>query len=1289
MTAVNRLSLLLTCLLLAAGAIRADVKHINVADGLSSRQVYEVEEDADGFIWIYTNHGMDRFDGHTMKHYPLTDSEEANDHILSATSMRRSRDGEVWVALKSGVIYRYDRMLDAFVKAIVFNPANQLRLYNFIFDADGSVLICSDNGVWHSTDGGSPRPLALQGVFTDAICSDGSGGFYVGSDKGVYHLRGEEVQPVKGTEHIYVKSLEVAGGKLFIGSFDRGVTVFDPSQQSLGQLPFDIPPIPVNAMYRWSGDSLLIGVDGAGVFLVNARSGRLLHHYRDDIPGSEVLSGNTITDVLVDRNDGLWISTSHNGLNYLPPYSRSVQYIRSRPGKDPTLSSDNVNVIYQDPDGDYWIGTDKGVCYYNPSTGTWRDYLHSDGYNASVVLAINSDQHGRIWTGSYGDGVSIIDKRSGRVERFAPGGRTPVSYVFAIHTDSHGSVWVGGIDGLLTRFDPATGSLRQYDADCIAVLMTDTDGSLLIGGNKGVGRYIESSDSIEWKMQFDTVAIRNQAPVRSLSSGPDGELWISTTGDGLIRYDRITDTARRYTTADGFDSNTIYAAIPDRSGNIWITTETDLYRLDPATGRLSRFTHYLGLERGAFNPGAALLASDGKVMLGVADGWVFFDPDEVSGDTAEGEILLTDFRLHDRSVETGAAGSPLKCNINLTDAIHLSSDQNSIEVGFTMIDYVSPQRVTFEYMLDGYDKGFIAAGYHHSVRYNNLPPGSYTFRLRAIDSYNGSLIAERTLPIFIAPPAWQTWWAKLIYTLVGLVLVYLAVRYFRMKTNERRIESQIESFAAIAHDIRTPMSLIKDPLQNIEADTALSDGSRSNLSQVRTGIDRTMSLLSEMLELRHTNHRSLSLSRCDIREYLNMKVEDFRMLAVFKGLAIECKVADDMPRHVLIDADILDHILDNLISNAIKYTQEGTVTISARRLRFWRWQITVSDTGIGISKADARHIFHRRHRSAGAESHDAAGMGMGLLITRRLVSSHHGAISFESEPGRGSTFSVTLPLRYGRHLFKSSKTLVGPVLRHDRQSAADTPEADGRSNIFVVEDDPDMLAYLCDCLSPEYNVTPFSDPMQVLEKARTESPDLIITDVMMPRLRGDELCRLIKSDIDTSHILVMLLTGLAGRADILSGFESNADEYVVKPFDVIVLKARIRNIIKSRRQLGRRVLAEDGEPAKEDFTSELDREFMTKVMDSINAHMSDSDFAVADLCADLGMSRSTVYNKIKSLSGQSVNEFIRIMRLNRAKELLATRRYNISEVAYMVGFSDPKYFSTCFKKQFGISPSKA
>lgn len=1289
MITVNRLSLLFTTLLLCVGALRADVKHINVSDGLSSRQVYEVEEDADGFIWIYTNHGMDRFDGHAMKHYPLTDSEEANDHILSATSMRRSREGEVWVALKSGVIYRYDRRLDAFVKAVVFDPADQLRLYNFIFDTDGSVLICSDNGVWRSSGGSAPQPLALQGVFTDAICSDGSGGFYVGSDKGVYHLRGNEAEPVKGTGNIYVKSLEVAGGKLFIGSFDRGVSVFDPARQSLSRLPFDIPPIPVNAMHRWSGDSLLIGVDGAGVFLVDSRNGRLLHHYRDDVPGSEVLSGNTITDVLVDRNDGLWISTSHNGLNYLPPYSQSVKHIRSRPGKDPSLSSDNVNVIYQDTDGDYWIGTDKGVCYYNPSTGAWREYLQSEGYNATVVLAISSDPQGRIWVGTYGDGVSIIDKRTARVERFAPEGWTPVSYVFAIHPDRRGHVWIGGIDGLLTRFDPASGSLSQYDADCLADMLTDTDGSLLIGGNKGVGRYIESADSIEWKMRFDTVAIRNQAPVRSLSLGPDGALWISTTGDGLIRYDRATDTARRYTTADGFDSNTIYAAIPDRSGYMWITTETDLYRLDPTTGRLSRFTHYLGLERGAFNPGAAIMAADGKVMLGVADGWVFFDPAEASGDTAEGSILLTDFRLHDRSVAAGIPGSPLECNINLTDILRLSSSQNSIEFGFAVIDYTSPQRATFEYMLENYDKVFTSAGYNHSVRYNDLPPGRYTLRLRAIDSYNGTLIAERSLPVIIAPPAWQSWWAKLLYTLVGLALVYLAIRYFRMKSNEKRIESQIESFAAMAHDIRTPMSLIKDPLQSIEADSSLSDSSRSNLSQVRTGIDRTMGLLSQMLELRHNNRRNLALSRCDIREYIDMKVEDFRMLAVFKGLTIECRVSDDMPQHVFVDTDILDHILDNLISNAIKYTSEGSVTISARRLRFWRWQISVADTGIGISKADARHIFHRRHRSAGAASRDGAGMGMGLLITRRLVAALHGAISFESEPGRGSVFSVALPLRYGRQLFKSPKAIVAPGLRHDRQSAAEPVEADGRSNIFIVEDDPDMLAYLCDRLSPEYNVTPFADPMQVLEKARTDSPDLIITDVMMPRLRGDELCRLIKNDIDTSHIPVLLLTGLAGREDILSGFESNADDYIVKPFDVIVLKARIRNIIKSRRQLGRRVLAEDGEPAKEDFTSELDREFMTKVMDSINSRMADSDFAVPDLCADLGMSRSTVYNKIKSLSGQSVNEFIRIMRLNRAKELLATRRYNISEVAYMVGFSDPKYFSTCFKKQFGISPSKA
>ncbi len=1270
----------------------AGVRHINVSDGLASRQVYEIEEDNDGFIWIYTNYGLDRYDGHNMKHYPLTDQQESNDHILSATSMLRSPGGQLWVALKSGVLYRYDNISDSFVKELAFTRRPELRIYHFAFGADSTIVVGTDNGAWASRPGGEPRQAWLPGVLVNAICPDGNGGYFAGTDRGVFQLVKEGITPrlLKGSEGMYVKSLEMSGPKLFIGTFSRGVYTYDtrrPGSQ-LHILPY-IPAIPVNALVATAEGNILAGIDGAGVFRIDSDSEALIDHYHEDDTPDRALSGNTVTDVHTDRNNGIWIATSHKGLNYIPPTSRSVRSYRARGEGTPSLGSDYVNVIYEAPDSVLWFGTDNGLSSYDRRTGRWRQYMRRNNYVANVVLAVSADRQGRIWAGTYGDGVSIIDPATGTSRHFTPGDTAMTEYVFVTRTDSYGDVWIGGINGRLGRYTPATGITRCYDEDCIASITPDLDGSMLFGGNKGVGRYNRDTDSFSWQISFDTVTIRHRFPVRTIQPARDSSLWISTTGDGLIHYDRRRGTARRYTTADGLSSNTVYSAVPDTSGMIWVSTETDLYKLNPATGKLTTFTYYIGAERGQFNPGAAIVTSDGTVVLGTAEGCYSFNPAEEIGNIPSSDILLTDFKLHDRHVEPGAEGSPLSVNINHTDAIRLKSSQNSIEVSFALIDFSSPNRAGFEYMLENHDKAYIQAGSANSVRYAELEPGDYTLHLRAIDRSTGLLLASRDLDIRIDPPLWLTWWAKVLYLVLAAGIITLIIRQRHLRARERHIEGQIQSFAAIAHDIRTPMSLIKEPLNNIEQDNSLSDSSRASLSHVRASVDKTMGLLSQMLELRRdTGHApGLTVQSCDIGEYLRMKVEDYRMLAVFKGIDIRCEVPEDMPQ-VMIDPDKFDHIVDNLISNALKYTSEGSVTLGAEPMRFNRWKLTVADTGIGISRADARHIFKRRHRSSEAMDSDAPGMGLGLLITHRLVRLHHGAISFESAPGKGTVFSVVLPRTFSPGMRKEQTATRSASRGTSGGELHISDEASDRSRIFIVEDNPEMLAYLESTLGTEYDVQAFADPMQVLEAVREVSPDLIITDIMMPRLRGDELCRLIKTDMATSHIPVLLLTGLAGREDIIAGLEARADDYIIKPFDIIVLKARIRNIIKSRRLLSRRVLAEDCEPANEDFANELDRQFMEKVMESVNAHMADSEFSVSDLCADLGMSRTSVYNKIKSLSGQSLNEFIRIMRLNKAKELLATRRHNISEVAYMVGFSDPKYFSTCFKKQFGISPSK-
>ena len=448
-------------------------------------------------------------------------------------------------------------------------------------------------------------------------------------------------------------------------------------------------------------------------------------------------------------------------------------------------------------------------------------------------------------------------------------------------------------------------------------------------------------------------------------------------------------------------------------------------------------------------------------------------------------------------------------------------------------------------------------------------------------------------------------------------------------------------------------------------------------------------MITQLLELQKTElhaEECLKVSPYNIKAYLEEKMAEFHLAAMQKSVGIELEVEPDMPK-VWIDREKMDHIIDNLLSNALKYTEKGVIHILVKTARK-KWTIEVKDTGIGIPKEEQGNIFHEYYRAQNAMNFEETGSGIGLMITRRIVKQHHGTISFSSVEGQGTTFTVTFPQRIKVSVAVEAKADGREEAQAATGAVHEETERAGKNVLLLAEDDADMREYLVDSLSSEYKVVAVPDGGKALETAREINPDIIVSDIVMPVLEGDELCRILKSSVDTSHIPIILLTALSERENIIFGLEAGANDYIIKPFDLSVLKVRIRNILQNRQHLRETVLAMDAQPEETDYTSQLDKEFLDKVMKVIEEELSDSEFSINDFCRMLGMSRTSVYNKIKTLTGQGPNDFIRIVRLNKAKELLVSRKYSIGEVANMVGFSDPKYFSTCFKKQFGTSPSK-
>ena len=764
----------------------------------------------------------------------------------------------------------------------------------------------------------------------------------------------------------------------------------------------------------------------------------------------------------------------------------------------------------------------------------------------------------------------------------------------------------------------------------------------------------------------------------------DRTLWMATDGDGLVHYDMEADSAERYTEENGLPGNTILGVHEDNEGRIWFTTLEGLFWLDPSQRTVISADGLLEFNGGIFNPNAIWKGRDGTLMFGTSEGLLSFDPSKLEYfSEPELSIVFTDLSVNYETVTPGDKGSVLSKSLDHTSSVTLGYGSNSFSVAHSCINFKSDFRIRFEYSLEGYDSRWLETGSSGTATYVNVSPGKYTLTIRAIDKYSSEIIASRSLDVKIRRPWWMSAWAFLVYLILLGVLGAFLYLYFTRRSNERNVRQRIQTFVSFAHDLKTPVSLIKSPLSELEAMDNIPPDGKKQIQTAMHNTDRLMGMINKLLDMRSGKGSGESLQVEDtlLSDYLGKRIGEYKLAAVHKGLELSLDVEKDLT--VPIDRNKMDMIIDNLLSNAIKYTSSGSVDVLAKRGSNSSWILEVRDTGIGMPPDAAKYLFREKYRALNAQKQDDTGYGIGLLMTGSVVNQHHGDISFRSAEGGGSIFTVSLPLKYRPNEY-------APTPEPETLSYVPVPDepVGERNTLLIIEDEDDMRNYLEEALSGEYHVLTASGAANGLILAREKNPDIIVSDLVMPGMRGDELCRILKSSVETSHIPFVLLTGLSDRASIIFGLEAGANDYILKPFDLNVLKARLKNILQERQRLRESFVSpSEGQPAP-DYGNRLDQEFMDKVLSSINEHLSDPSFSIAVFCQDLAMSRTSVFNKMKNLTGQGPNDFIRIVRLNKAMELLRTRKYSIAEVSDMVGFSDPKYFSVCFKKQFGQSPSK-
>lgn len=872
--------------------------------------------------------------------------------------------------------------------------------------------------------------------------------------------------------------------------------------------------------------------------------------------------------------------------------------------------------------------------------------------------------------------------------------------------DSAGNIWSGGYYNL-KQIDFSRKNIRTYPGlNGITDIIEKDEKHMWIG--TATGLYLLDKESGEF--QYISMPIESFY-INALYQSDNGLLYIGTSNSGLLIYDYENKSFEHFHKDNcPLISNNIYTILSDEDQSILLSTENSLTSYYPSEKVFHNWTKEQGLKSDHFNSASGVLRKNGNFILGSTDGAIEFHKDMMIPRNYKFQMIFSDLRVFYQTVYPGDEGSPLEVDIDETKVLKLKYNQNIFSLRISSINYDYPSLILYSWKLEGFYDGWSRPEKDCLIRFTNLSPGKYTLRVRAISSEDRRIVLEeRDMDIMIEQPIWLSIWALLLYALVIAAIITITLRVIILRKQRKTSDEKIRFFINTAHDIRTPLTLIKAPLEELSEKEDLTPGGRSNMNTAIRNVNALLRLTTNLInfERADTYSSALYVSEYELSTYMEEMINAFRAYADVKRVSLTYE-SNFRYMNVWLDKDKMDSILKNLISNALKYTPEdGSVHIFAAETED-NWSVEVKDTGIGIPASEQKKLFRMHFRGSNAINSKVTGSGIGLLLVWKLVRLHKGKINFNSTEGKGSCIKVIFPKKekYYRKAVHSPKpgsekvvytesgvpknislSTVYDTARQKQQQNGDLPK------ILIVEDNDELREYLRNTLSDDYTIQVCSDGKQALDIVKEYMPNMIISDIMMPEMRGDELCHKLKNDIETSHIPIILLTALNNDRNIIEGLKTGADEYIVKPFNIGILRATIANILTNRSLLRHKYANlelndEESDTACINCSTDIDWKFISTVKKSVKDNMDNSSFTVDVLCNLLNMSRTSFYNKIKALTDQAPADYIRLIRLKRAAQLLKEQQHSITEVAEMTGFSDAKYFREVFKKHFNVSPSQ-
>jgi signal transduction histidine kinase/ligand-binding sensor domain-containing protein/DNA-binding response OmpR family regulator len=1303
-------------------------RYFTTANGLSGSVVKQIYQDHRGLIWIATNSGINVYNGYQM----LTQQRDGEQkHTLSSNLVNclfEDSKETMYVGTNTSLQVCHDRQFQT-VKIQDGQSAPSSFYISCVFQRrNGDLLVgTSGRGVWKLTGKLEARPCTgpLSKINTVVAMSETSDGtlYLVSNNQGVWELKGNRLRlhatpPASSCPQTICRD---SRDNIFVGGLNGGLWV-----KWRGASQFTLmaatATMHITALALSPTGQLLLGTDGNGVKELNPITGAITTppYFSNDVN----LNATKVSTILCDRSGNIWLGLMQKGIFLYPNVHSGFSYMGYRIGPNNVIGDKCVMALANAKDGGLWISTDNGglFCIDKNDRLSHRFLCDDTPTLPHAILGMTEDSEHRLWVGSYQEGCGWIDQETGAYHRL-PFTYGSANAVFDVKVDRNQNLWVGTMGDGLKQYNLKTNKLTEYRSNpseknsiysnFINQLYLSPDNRRLYVCTTG-GLCCLDLQSYDWNRTFGSaILLKDYSVFDVLEAG--GMVWMATP-DGLYSYSLSSRKITRYSTAQGLSSNIVMSVLSDQKGNIWMSTNNGLSCLNPKTGKVSNYYEGDGLQGNEFSEGVALYSpANGLFCFGGMNGITWFNPTQIAQSRRRPSILLTDFIIGDQPVIAGMKLSGYTVTEKPayeSDEFSLGHQDNTFTIEVSSLTYDNPERITYLYKVND-DKWQQMPRGKNTVTFAHMVPGTYEIKVKAIDNQLESEV--RTFKVRIHPAWYFSWWAELIYLLIFLYLIYRYLRSQKRKQQdklrlqkhihaEQMSEAKLKFFINLSHDIRTPMTLILTPLLTLIKED--KNPERQNIyALMRRNADRILHLINQIMDLRKIEKGQMQMhfAETDLVDFTRGVVRLFQIQAKNRQINLRLD-ADEEPLMVWIDRSNFDKVLMNLLSNAFKFTHTGGNIVISISHDSTSAHLTVADDGDTIPEDKIDRIFDRFYQGSTIIQGRQSGTGVGLDLVRSIIDLHHGTVSARNtENPRGCAFDVTIPL--GNSHLKPQDLVTAeeqakldsqldmselePQMEEKPQQTDTKPIAsDSKPTIVVVDDEDDIRQYIAQQLASNYHIIECTNGKEAQTTILREQPALVISDVMMPEMDGFTLCANLKSNINTNHIPVILLTAKGRDEDKTEGMELGADAYISKPFSMDLLRSTIGNLLRERALLRNKFSGKESmdDDVKEVKLQNPDDKLLERVVHIINENMSNEDFNVDALSNEAGISRVHLYRKMKELTNQTPSEFIRNVRLKQAANLLSDPHQSISEVMYACGFSNRASFSSMFKRFYGVSP---